>query len=31
MPDFAYTDLLPLGRDTTRYRLLTADGVTRIS
>jgi fumarate hydratase class I len=29
MPDFAYTDLLPLGRDTTRYRLLTADGVTR--
>ena len=29
MPEFAYTDLLPLGADTTQYRLLTADGVTR--
>ena len=29
MPDFTYTDLLPLGQDTTQYRLLTADGVTR--
>src|SRR6516165_6439400 len=27
MPEFAYTDLLPLGPDTTRYRLLTAAGV----
>jgi fumarate hydratase, class I len=27
MPDFAYTGLLPLGPDTTEYRLLTADGV----
>ena len=26
MPEFAYTDLLPLGQDTTQYRLLTADG-----
>src|SRR5215831_16903906 len=29
MPEFAYTDLLPLGQDSTQYRLLTADGVTR--
>ncbi|MGO9220521.1 MAG: fumarate hydratase [Streptosporangiaceae bacterium] len=29
MPDFAYTDLLPLGPDATEYRLLTADGITR--
>src|SRR6185437_4462838 len=28
MPEFAYTDLLPLGPDTTDYRLLTADGIT---
>ncbi|MGE5137439.1 MAG: fumarate hydratase [Gemmatimonadota bacterium] len=28
MPDFAYTDLLPLGPDTTEYRLLTTGGVT---
>ena len=28
MPEFAYTDLLPLGPDTTGYRLLTTDGVT---
>ncbi|WP_329135970.1 fumarate hydratase [Streptomyces sp. NBC_01476] len=27
MPEFAYTDLLPLGEDPTPYRLLTADGV----
>src|SRR5438034_9453083 len=27
MPEFAYTDLLPLGQDTTQYRLLSADGV----
>ena len=27
MPEFAYTDLLPLGPDTTDYRLLTADGI----
>jgi fumarate hydratase, class I len=29
MPEFDYTDLLPLGRDTTGYRLLTDAGVTR--
>jgi fumarate hydratase, class I len=28
MPEFAYTDLLPHGADTTPYRLLTGDGVT---
>jgi fumarate hydratase, class I len=28
MPDFDYTELLPLGEDSTEYRLLTADGVT---
>ncbi|MFC1417481.1 fumarate hydratase [Streptacidiphilus cavernicola] len=27
MPDFAYTDLLPLGADPTPYRLLTSEGV----
>ncbi|MEC3996724.1 fumarate hydratase [Actinacidiphila sp. DG2A-62] len=27
MPEFVYTDLLPLGEDTTPYRLITADGV----
>src|SRR6266702_3171479 len=27
MPEFAHTDLLPLGEDSTPYRLLTADGV----
>jgi fumarate hydratase class I len=27
MPDFAYTDLLPLGADPTPYRLLTTEGV----
>jgi fumarate hydratase, class I len=26
-PDFAYTDLLPLGEDATPYRLVTAEGV----
>jgi fumarate hydratase, class I len=29
MPEFAYTDLLPLGPDATDYRLLTVDGITR--
>ncbi len=28
MPEFAYTDLLPLGPDATEYRLLTTAGVT---
>jgi fumarate hydratase class I len=27
MPEFSYTDLLPLGEDTTTYRRLTAEGV----
>src|SRR6478752_1690416 len=27
MPEFAYTDLLPLGEDTTPYRLITSEGV----
>jgi fumarate hydratase class I len=27
MPEFAYTDLLPLGQDDTEYRLLTTEGV----
>ena len=27
MPEFAHTDLLPLGEDTTQYRLLTTEGV----
>ncbi|WP_069815824.1 fumarate hydratase [Streptomyces sp. TP-A0874] len=27
MPEFAYTDLLPLGADNTPYRLVTAEGV----
>ncbi|WP_030165260.1 fumarate hydratase [Spirillospora albida] len=27
MPEFSYTDLLPLGTDETEYRLLTSDGV----
>jgi fumarate hydratase, class I len=27
MPEFSYTDLLPLGQDDTEYRLLTSDGV----
>ncbi|WP_037608009.1 fumarate hydratase [Streptacidiphilus rugosus] len=27
MPEFAYTDLLPLGQDETPYRLITAEGV----
>ncbi len=30
MPEFAYTDLLPLGPDDTPYRLLTADGVSTV-
>ena len=28
MPEFNYTDLLPLGPDATEYRLLTTDGIT---
>src|SRR5579859_1960760 len=27
MPEFAYSDLLPIGKDETEYRLLTSDGV----
>ncbi|WP_328915827.1 MULTISPECIES: fumarate hydratase [unclassified Streptomyces] len=27
MPEFSYTDLLPLGEDTTAYRLVTSEGV----
>src|SRR5258708_19716210 len=27
MPEFAYTDLLPQGEDTTPYRLVTSEGV----
>ena len=27
-PDFAYEDLLPLGKDETEYRLITNEGVT---
>lgn len=27
MPEFAYSDLLPLGKDETEYRLVTAEGV----
>ncbi|HEX6073866.1 MAG TPA: fumarate hydratase [Micromonosporaceae bacterium] len=30
MPEFAYTDLLPLGEDTTEYRLVTRDGVSTV-
>jgi hypothetical protein len=30
MPEFAYTELLPLGPDHTEYRLLTTDGVSTI-
>jgi fumarate hydratase class I len=29
-PEFAFTDLLPLGEDTTPYRLLTTDGVEQL-
>jgi fumarate hydratase, class I len=28
MPEFSYTDLLPLGRDTTQYRQVSAGGIT---
>ena len=31
MPEFTYTDLLPLGQDGTSYRRLTSDGVTSSS
>ena len=30
MPDFAYTDMLPLGPDETKYRLVTTQGVSTI-
>jgi fumarate hydratase class I len=30
MPEFAYTDLLPLGEDPTPYRLLTSEGVSTV-
>ena len=29
-PNFSYTDVLPLGPDTTNYRLITTDGVEEI-
>jgi len=28
MPEFSYSDLLPLGEDATRYQRLSSDGVT---
>jgi len=31
MPEFAYSDLLPLGPDETEYRLLTSEGVSTVS
>src|SRR6202453_1677570 len=30
MPEFAYSDLLPLGKDETEYRLLTSEGVSTV-
>ena len=30
MPEFAYSDLLPLGADETPYRLLTTEGVSTV-
>jgi fumarate hydratase class I len=30
MPEFAYTDLLPSGADTTEYRLITSEGVSTV-
>lgn len=30
MPEFAYSDLLPVGEDTTPYRLVTAEGVSTV-
>ncbi len=30
MPEFAYTDLLPQGEDTTPYRLVTSEGVSTV-
>jgi fumarate hydratase, class I len=30
MPEFAFTELLPLGPDTTEYRLLTTDGISTV-
>ncbi|MCA0291145.1 MAG: fumarate hydratase [Actinobacteria bacterium] len=31
MPDFTYEDMLPIGEDTTTYRLLTSDGVEAVT
>jgi fumarate hydratase class I len=31
MPEFAYSDLLPVGPDTTEYRLLTTEGVSTVN
>jgi len=31
MPEFAYTDLLPLGEDTTPYRLISTEGVDTVT
>ncbi|MGZ4672099.1 MAG: fumarate hydratase, partial [Ilumatobacteraceae bacterium] len=30
MPEFDFTELLPLGHDSTEYRLLTTDGVSTL-
>jgi fumarate hydratase, class I len=30
MPEFAYSDLLPIGKDETEYRLLTSEGVSTV-
>jgi fumarate hydratase class I len=30
MPEFAYSDLLPIGKDETEYRLLTSEGVSAV-
>ena len=30
MTEFAYSDLLPVGPDTTEYRLLTTEGVSTV-
>ena len=31
MPEFAYSDLLPIGQDDTEYRLVTSEGVSTVS
>jgi fumarate hydratase class I len=31
MPEFAYSDLLPIGKDDTEYRLVTSEGVSTVS